>query len=229
MKKFIAGLVIGSVLSLATAVYASDTLQAYLFPFKLVINGEEKTVDGEYATLNYNGHAYVPIRFVAEHLGALVRYKEDPRTISIDETTLSDKLVLDESFLKTAATGKLPGVEFGIGAARNDVLEAWGEPHRTGTRQVEYESWFDYDFYFSGPNETVGAIGVKGKTIAYTVEEVKKALGTPASEGQSLVEDGWSLTYTAGDYALYFSADKEDGTIRYMTFKRSDLPTAENP
>ncbi|MDQ0888933.1 hypothetical protein QFZ81_004021 [Paenibacillus sp. V4I9] len=77
MKKFITGLVIGIGVTSATAAYASDTIQAFLFPADIVINGHVKNVDGkEYALLNYNGHAYVPVRYVAENMGAYVEYSE---------------------------------------------------------------------------------------------------------------------------------------------------------
>ncbi|OCT10525.1 hypothetical protein A8709_12055 [Paenibacillus pectinilyticus] len=84
MKKFILGLVCGIGLTAATGVYASDTVQTYLFPAKFVINGETKSADG-YQTLNYEGHAYVPVRFIAETLGNKVAYNEATQTIVVDD------------------------------------------------------------------------------------------------------------------------------------------------
>ncbi|KRE57451.1 stalk domain-containing protein [Paenibacillus sp. Soil750] len=69
MKKFILGLLIGIGLAMTTAVFASESIQALLFPAKIKINGQEKKLDSEYQILNVNGHAYVPIRYVAENLG----------------------------------------------------------------------------------------------------------------------------------------------------------------
>lgn len=86
MKKFVLGLICGIGLSATTAVCASDTIQAYLFPVKFVFNGQDKELDSEYTTLNYNGHAYVPIRFVAENMGALVKYEDITKTVSIVDT-----------------------------------------------------------------------------------------------------------------------------------------------
>lgn len=77
MKKFLLGLAIGIGVASASVVYASDTIQAYLFPADIYINGDFKNVDGpEYAVLNYNGHAYVPIRYISENMGASVNYEE---------------------------------------------------------------------------------------------------------------------------------------------------------
>jgi hypothetical protein len=61
-----------------------------------VFNGQSKDVDNEYTTLNYNGHAYVPVRFVAEHMGGNIRYEESSKSIMInyinyvDESKLTD-------------------------------------------------------------------------------------------------------------------------------------------
>ncbi len=85
MKKFIIGLVLGIILTASTAAYASDTIQAYLFPAKYVINGEEKSIGEEYASFNYNGHTYVPIRYIAENLGAAVVYDDASKTITVDD------------------------------------------------------------------------------------------------------------------------------------------------
>lgn len=93
MKKFMLGLLCGGVLVAAgSAAYASEALQsiqAYLFPVKFVINGQNKQPDGEYATLNYNGHVYVPVRFVAEAMGGVVGYEEESGTVHIHSPDLA--------------------------------------------------------------------------------------------------------------------------------------------
>ncbi|SED10877.1 hypothetical protein [Paenibacillus sp. GP183] len=45
MKKFLIGLTCGIALTATTAVYASDTIQAYLFPAKIEINGQSVFVN----------------------------------------------------------------------------------------------------------------------------------------------------------------------------------------
>lgn len=84
MKKLLIGFVFGSLLTLATSVAANDVIQTYLFPAKYVINGEAKELGEDYTTLNYLGHAYVPIRYITENLGAVVAYDEKTTTITID-------------------------------------------------------------------------------------------------------------------------------------------------
>ncbi|MDD9268171.1 DUF4309 domain-containing protein [Paenibacillus sp. GCM10023248] len=222
MKKFILGMVCGMALTATTAVYAADTIQTYLFPVKFEFNGESKPLDEkEYVVLNHNGHAYVPLRYAAESMGKLARYNEETRTISIDDTNLSQKLILDSKFLTAASQGKLSGIEFGIGASRQEVLSKWGEPHKTGSWQTAYSQWFDYYYFFSNPNERVGAIRVAGHSIPYSAAEVKKALGTPDAEGiDEVAGTGYYVHYTAGEYELFFLAGSQDSAVNYMTFKK---------
>lgn len=219
MKRFAAGLLCGVVLTAASAVYASDRVEPYLYPAKYVFNGKAKDVSPGYVTLNYGDHAYVPIRFVAESMGALVKFDEATTTISVQDTNLSRKLQLDEGFLRAAAAGKLQGIPYGIGAPRAEVLREYGEPHRTGSWQTEYEAWFDYYYFFSGPNQTVGAIRVGGDSTRYSIDDVKKAIGLPLYEGTDNGESPWYLYYEAGKYQLFFTATGKGGFIDYVTFK----------
>ncbi|WP_199613794.1 stalk domain-containing protein [Paenibacillus alkalitolerans] len=64
-------------------VYASDSIKSLLFPVKIIINGENKHLGNEYVVLNYKNHAYVPLRFVAENLGATAKYNAKSKEISI--------------------------------------------------------------------------------------------------------------------------------------------------
>lgn len=220
MKKFWLGLLCGTALtSLTAAAFASDTVQTYLFPAKYVLYGQSQALDPGYATLNYEGHVYVPVRWIAQSMGSLVHYDDDTRTISINSTNLSKKLVLDQEFMSYASKGQIKGIEFGINAPKEKVLQQWGEPHKTGSWQVPYCSWFDYFYFFANPGERVSAIRIGGGTIPYTLEQVRNALGKPVSEGANDVENGWYLYYQAGDYEIYFNAEDENGPVRSLTFK----------
>lgn len=86
MKKFIFGVIIGAVLFSFSPLKASDLLEVAHFPAKIIINGEHRLVDEEYTTLNYKGHAYVPVRFIAEALHSKVNYRGDQeKIISIND------------------------------------------------------------------------------------------------------------------------------------------------
>ena len=204
----------------STAAYASDAIQAYLFPAKFEFNGLSKPLDtNEYVVLNHNGHAYVPVRFVAESMGKIVKYEDDTKIISIEDTNLSKRLVLDKDFLASASEGKINGIEFGIGSNKNDVIQKWGEPQKTGSWQTKYYSWFDYYYFFGNPDESVSAIRIGGDTIKCTVDELKKAIGEPKDEGVNDIESGWYLYYEAGEYQVFFNADTKNGVIKYMSLK----------
>ncbi|MEK8130920.1 stalk domain-containing protein [Paenibacillus filicis] len=84
MKKLVFGFALGVMLTLTTAALAADSVQALLFQARLLINGEQKTLGGDYAVLNYKGHAYVPVRFIGEQMGAKVGYNPQNQTILID-------------------------------------------------------------------------------------------------------------------------------------------------
>lgn len=86
MKKFILGFIIGALLFSVTRIDASSVLEVVQFPAKLILNGESTTLNDGYSILNYNGSAYVPIRFIAESLNARVGYVDGPeRIISIND------------------------------------------------------------------------------------------------------------------------------------------------
>jgi hypothetical protein len=221
MKRFVAGVLCGAALMAATGVYASEMLQTYLFPAKYVFNGKAKELSGDYVTLNYNGHAYVPIRFVAESMGDLVKFNEKTTTITVQDTNLSRKLQLDEGFLPAAAKGMIQGIPFGIGASREDVIREWGEPQRTGNWQTVYDAWFDYYYFFGNEDRSVSAIMIGGETARYSIDDVKKAIGLPLYEGvDSVLESGWSLYYEVGEYQLFFKATGKGGSIESVMFKK---------
>jgi hypothetical protein len=79
MKKFIIGLICGSVLSISTVVFASDSIQAVLFPSKVSfhVNNVVKEIDGtgDNAILNYKNKSYIPLRTFSEAMGATVTYE----------------------------------------------------------------------------------------------------------------------------------------------------------
>ncbi|MEI7024982.1 stalk domain-containing protein [Paenibacillus sp. y28] len=83
MKKLISLVVLVACFFFGKMAYSSDTIQALLFPVKLLFNGEQKTPGEAYSILNYKGHTYVPIRFVAETMGANVTYDEAAQSIEI--------------------------------------------------------------------------------------------------------------------------------------------------
>ncbi|UQZ84834.1 hypothetical protein SK3146_04089 [Paenibacillus konkukensis] len=74
---------------MAAAVSASDSIRATIFPVNFDINGQTRQLDGEYSVLNYNGHIYTPVRFIAESLGAVIDYDADKKQVWIKQGDLA--------------------------------------------------------------------------------------------------------------------------------------------
>jgi hypothetical protein len=58
-------MLIGGILTATNATYASDSIQAVLYSVKYIINGKEANpIEIGYRTLNFDGHAYLPLRHI---------------------------------------------------------------------------------------------------------------------------------------------------------------------
>lgn len=137
MKKFILGLICGIGLTATTAVYAADTIQAFLFPTKFEVNGQNKEIGREYTVLNYNGHAYVPVRFVAESLGLGIRYTDKDNVISImNEPTNVDEVTKKVWLVQYRITNGVDG---------NYVKGLLGEPSVERTIDDSQQAVWRYD------------------------------------------------------------------------------------
>jgi hypothetical protein len=113
-----------------------NAIQAYLFPAKIEINGQSKELPSEYKVLNYNGHAYVPIRFIGESLGLGVRYTnsiESGKVISI----MNEPTDVDET------TKKIWQIQYHlkIGQDQASVKGFLGEPTVVTTDQKQELVW----------------------------------------------------------------------------------------
>ncbi|UKS25250.1 copper amine oxidase N-terminal domain-containing protein [Paenibacillus sp. HWE-109] len=83
MRKYILGLSAGLLIASSVSVYASNEIKAYLFPVSVSVNQNEINYSKNYATINYEGSAYVPLRFFAEYMGAKVEYNDSYPKINI--------------------------------------------------------------------------------------------------------------------------------------------------
>jgi hypothetical protein len=162
MKKFIAGFAFGILISLSSAAFASDSIQALLFPTKFEFNGKAVDPGEEYTVLNYHGHAYVPIRFIAEQIGATVDYEAETGQIFVknEALTVTDpeyptvsvgNLILVKEGSNTKVTGQIRMTETGmaenmIGASLtfyNDKSEKIGEAPLLGSKYGEAIQQFE--------------------------------------------------------------------------------------
>ncbi|MEK8128482.1 hypothetical protein WMW72_11250 [Paenibacillus filicis] len=84
VKKFVIGVMAGAILSLSATSLATNLTDVSLFPVKYVFNDIEKPIPTEYSSINYNGHAYVPIRFIAENTNLNIGYDETGKRVLIN-------------------------------------------------------------------------------------------------------------------------------------------------
>lgn len=103
MKKFVWGLVCGVALASSSVALASNSIQALLFPVQFEINDSAIAMPSDYKVLQVDGRAYVPIRFVAENLGATIDYDSSTKKIMIK----NKKLDLVDPYYKTVSVGNL--------------------------------------------------------------------------------------------------------------------------
>lgn len=130
MKKIILGVGLGFVFAFSTGAFASDAIHALLFPASFEINGTNHALNNDYKVLNVDGHAYVPIRFVAENLGATIDYDSESQKIIVKNKSLDLKdpayqdisvgnLILTSAGTNTKVTGQLK-ME-GVGSSKNMI------------------------------------------------------------------------------------------------------------
>lgn len=92
-KQFISGVIVGGLLLSGGNVLANNSsLPSITNWVKYKFNGEEKQLPSGYATLNYDGHTYVPSRFIAEELGAEVEWDDKTKTVLINKEAVTQEL-----------------------------------------------------------------------------------------------------------------------------------------
>lgn len=101
MKKFVTGLLCGAVLSVSTAAFASDSIQAILFPSKVTFQVKDTSTVLDTSmdpVINYNNKAYIPLRAFSEAIGAHVGF------VGASDATNNQNLITISTTLPTQAT-----------------------------------------------------------------------------------------------------------------------------
>ncbi|WP_405081516.1 copper amine oxidase [Paenibacillus chitinolyticus] len=81
MKKIMVAVVLGLLAFMSILAYALSFSLDFLSSQKFIVNGK----DVEYSVIDYNGHVYVPLRFVAENMASDVEYREYTGIASINQ------------------------------------------------------------------------------------------------------------------------------------------------
>jgi hypothetical protein len=85
-KSFVAGCVLAG----GSAVFASQNISAIVAGTHFKFNGVEKPLPAGYVSVGYQGHTYVPARFVAEQLGAQVGFDSSSNTVTFTTATTNN-------------------------------------------------------------------------------------------------------------------------------------------
>jgi hypothetical protein len=86
VKKIMAGIVIGSALTLTTSVFA-DSIKEYILTkieYPIMVNGSEFK-SNELPALNYQGNTYLPLKAVGDVLGKPVKWNDQLKRVEIGE------------------------------------------------------------------------------------------------------------------------------------------------
>lgn len=119
-------------------------------------------------------------------------------------------LVLEKDILKHAKNGELPGVEYRIGTAINTIQSARENLMEEGYYEGAKYLFYPEDTYFYDENSgKVEAIAYKGHRLNITLGDVQSILGNPNEEAFDHLENEPYFMYKAGDYNLYFYANKD--------------------
>jgi hypothetical protein len=92
MKRFVAGIVIGSALAISTSVFA-DSIEQYILTkvnYPLVVKGKEYA-NADLPVLNYQGNTYVPLKAIGDVLGTKVNWNDQLKRVEIGNNEVSNQ------------------------------------------------------------------------------------------------------------------------------------------
>jgi len=95
MKKIAIGLIIGLLLGIATPIFASQAFSLIQVNYPVYVNGAEY-VDEKLPLLNYSGRTYIPLRKIANILGAKYSWNEDEYKLYIGDADVEEPWSVDQ-------------------------------------------------------------------------------------------------------------------------------------
>lgn len=97
-KQLVGGIVIGAMIATGGTAFANSSVAPVITNWvKFKFNGEAKNLPSGYTVINYEGHTYVPARFIAEELGADVKWDVNSNTVLIDEQEVKQPTTSEET------------------------------------------------------------------------------------------------------------------------------------
>lgn len=216
MKKLWLGMILGIALSLSSIAYAADTIQALLFPVKFEFNGEARAMDAEYDTLNYKGHLYVPVRYVADNLGATVVYDESQGKVAFR----SGELTIPDSVTKGIAAGNIILTKEGNRTKITGML-SYGMTGRYfyDSRRQKYNELEATLYFFNKQGEIIGEADIKGDTFSNTPHSFEAYSDKDISQYASIQ----LYTYSINGFTIYEVPNLYKRDIPVPTILKTDF------
>lgn len=222
-RSIIVGLLIAGLIISSTTVYAAtETIRAVVYQAQLEINGKVNPLANKDTLLNYKGQTYVPLRFIVERLGGRVEFEPESsiKQAKIKVATLETKksknsLIMTKKLLSIARLGKLDGIDLPLGATKEDILNALGEPDQQGEEHSIFLKYGKTTFYLD--EDILITIGVENDLSA---TQIKSILGPPDMDGLSDAgTTEYVLGYETGSYYLFFAYPLADSPTGRILFK----------
>ncbi|WCN38107.1 copper amine oxidase N-terminal domain-containing protein [Aneurinibacillus uraniidurans] len=114
-RQLVSGIIIGAVTATCVSVFgASVDLPIINEVIKFEFNEKQKELPEGYSVLQYQGHTYVPARFIAEELGAKVDWDENKKTVKITKSTIQPPVDSGVQYEKIPVTYTKDGIRIEI-------------------------------------------------------------------------------------------------------------------
>lgn len=193
MKKFISGLIIGSMLMTGAAYAAGAKIEVTFKPLKYYVDGVEKVPPADQAGFIYKGRTYVPLAFVAESLGKEVKW--DGSTSSIYIGTQPAKTESKTSQTQSYENGTYRGA-FIDGGYMQVGVEFKLEDNIIKSIALKHLEYKGINYLKEEENKTV--VGVRGqyqKLADYLVgKDIRNSLSDLYDPGKIVTENVDALT-----------------------------------
>jgi hypothetical protein len=171
--------------------------------------------------LNYTvikDKTYPVYQSVGRLLGFAVGDNNPPINVPSRPEVFLQKVNIDLDYVQSVQKGLIPGIEYGPGSSRKEMVSRWGRPD-SSTESMD--QWGNYVFYYDLPEETVSSVHIESGSLAIQLEEVKQRLGPPIEEGESETDTRWVLHYGYGDYQILFYGNQTSREVTSVSMSKS--------
>ncbi|SCW65640.1 Copper amine oxidase N-terminal domain-containing protein [Paenibacillus tianmuensis] len=215
MRKYIIASIVCVFVVITVAAYGASSSLDFLTSEKFVINGADKRL----SVINYNGHAYVPLRFVAEQMAADVYYREDKRTTYIQQYSVKfDERILTPvpsvAYEKKTESGIVWMQEIPL----LDGNACWTDCFKLPRSASEIIKQAEYPPVAVKPESDIVITYPKGMVPKMLEVVMESESGTGKKEGKAVPLDGsrLHLPKKPGLYNILISSTWERGQTLYI-------------